>query len=188
MPSSMMKRGRGRAAVTGALVGLGLLAAGQTPAAAVSDPAGERVAVTMSTAWGEVTYKKFTEFNGNYTARCRKGQAYFTAKYSGDYRVFVRLGRAEVSDYGDYEGLKAGSFYFSNALTNARNIHGDYVYPALENNLNLVVDSDDYDLYDDYVTLGIWVQDKETDEYLWSNLWNFSLLCGNDYTIEINDV
>lgn len=153
-----------RVAVTGVLAGLALLV--PAPVAAAADCC-------------EVTFQAFVEQNGNATARCGKGESYLTVKYGGGYKVFARLGYGDFDNYDDYNDLRDESHYFSGALTDTRNADGSYIYTSDAANLGIATDS--------YQTLGIAVHDKDTGDRLWSGLWNLSVICGNDYTIVIND-
>lgn len=182
MMSLISERRNGRhskATIAGVLAALALMVPGPAPAAASSNATDPRSAASGSTDRGEVEVLLFEEKNGNASSRCRKGEAYFTAKYSGDFKVYVRLGYGSYDRHNDYDGLRNYSYYFSGALTNARNTYGSYISTSSAQDLGIATNN--------YHTYGIAVHDKDTNERLWDDLYNVSVVCGYDYTIEIND-
>ncbi|MDI6105411.1 hypothetical protein QLQ12_43200 [Actinoplanes sp. NEAU-A12] len=164
-------------AVAGVLTGLALVVPGSTAAAATAEAPIRMVATASQVEPGEVGWNSWTQENGNFSARCRKSESYFTAKYNGAYKLYVRLHAGRADDFSEYEEIRANSIYYSNALHSGRTGYGDYI--RIPSQSSIATDATG--------VMGIKVYDADSGEYLWSHIWNFNLHCGYDYTVVISD-
>ncbi|MDI6104615.1 hypothetical protein QLQ12_39095 [Actinoplanes sp. NEAU-A12] len=171
----------GRTAAASFVALLALLAPGPSPAAAGNAAPAQPASSIMEEEPYEVTWTSKGRQNGNADARCRSNQAYLKLHYSGDYKVFVRLGLGRWDDYADYEELRGKSFYYSGALTPSKRATEGYLYLP-----------DQHDPADMLVSrpvgvLGVKVVDPDTGEWLYENLSDIRLLCGYDFEVYLKD-